>query len=166
MKEKQWNVDLLLGIVRVQEQLIEDVDSQVIFDNLLSQLLQLTESEYGFIGQILHTHTGAPYLKTHAITNIAWNKEMRGFYDDHAPAGMEFHNMETLFGAAIRSEQPVIANSPATDDRSSGCPAGHPPIRAFLGVPFHRRGKLIGMFGVARAGRSDTCAAGGCESAV
>jgi diguanylate cyclase (GGDEF)-like protein/PAS domain S-box-containing protein len=47
----------------------------------------------------------------------------------------------------------VVANTPSTDPRSGGLPAGHPALNAFLGLPFYSRGKMIGMVGIAnRAG--------------
>ncbi len=66
------------------------------------------------------TPEGAPYLKTHAITNIAWNDETRKFYELNAPEGMEFHNLKTLFGAVMTTGRPVIANEPANDPRRAG----------------------------------------------
>jgi PAS domain S-box-containing protein len=98
---------------------------------------------------VLRSPDGQPYLKTHAITNIAWHEQTRAFYEQHAPAGLEFYNLKTLYGAVITSEAPVIANDPANDPRRGGLPPGHPPLRAFLGLPFFAGEELIGMVGVA-----------------
>ena len=49
--------------------------------------------------------------------------------------GSEFHNLKTLFGAAIVSGEPVIANDPPNDPRRGGLPLGHPAMTAFLGLP-------------------------------
>ena len=73
----------------------------------------MTQSDYGFIGEILNDSDGAPYLKTFAITNIAWNKETKKYYEENAPDKMEFHNLETLFGAVIKLGKIVILNDPA-----------------------------------------------------
>jgi anti-anti-sigma factor len=133
-----------------------DTDRQAVFDRLLASLLAATESEYGFIGEALRTADGQPYLKTFAITNIAWNEDTRKFYAEHAPKGLEFFNLKSLFGEVLTSQAPVIANSPESDPRRTGIPSGHPPLRAFLGVPLLRFGKMIGMAGLAnRAGGYD-----------
>lgn len=34
-------------------------------------------SAYGFFGEVLYTAENAPYLKTHAITHIAWDDATR-----------------------------------------------------------------------------------------
>jgi diguanylate cyclase (GGDEF)-like protein/PAS domain S-box-containing protein len=140
---------LLLAITRAQTQFVQSRDTRAVFDGLLDALLNLTESEYGFIGEVLHDDDNTPYLKTHAITNIAWNRETQQFYDDNASQGLEFRNMDTLFGSVITTGETVIANAPATDRRGSGIPEGHPPLEAFLGLPFFHRENMIGMVGIA-----------------
>jgi len=154
--------ELLSAISKAQTQFITDADPGALFDNLLETLLQLTNSEYGFIGEILYDAEGQayidesymklrgqPYLKTKAITNIAWNEETRRLYEENAARGMEFHNLHSLFGQVITTGQPVIANGPNTDPRRGGLPEGHPPLNAFLGIPFYRGEQLVGMVGIA-----------------
>lgn len=149
IQRDDWYSRLLGAITTAQAQLVGVVEPDSLFDGLLRALLDLTDSEYGFIGETLRTANGDPYLKTHAITNIAWNQETRRFYEDNAPNGLEFHNLKTLFGTVLTDEVPVIANSPATDRRRGGLPDGHPPLLAFLGLPLRSGGQMIGMAGVA-----------------
>ena len=144
---------LLSAITRAQSQFVLNRDSRTVFDGMLDALLNLTESEYGFIGEVFYEDDGTPFLKTHAITNIAWNEETQSFYDENVEKGLEFRNMSTLFGNVIMNGAPVIANSPANDHRSGGIPKGHPPLNAFLGLPFFHRDQLIGMVGIANCAR-------------
>ena len=126
----------------------EGMSTREVFDRALEDLLEVTGSEYGFIGEILHEGQ-LPYLKTHAITNIAWNRETRAFYRDNVTAGLEFRNLDSLFGVTIRSGQMVIANHPHTDPRRGGLPKGHPSLDAYLGVPIYSGARMLGMAGVA-----------------
>ena len=112
-------------------------------------MLALTDSEYGFIGEIRFSDQGSPFLKTFAISNIAWDEATKAFYEQNAPKGMEFHNLATLFGAPMASGEPVIANDPGSDPRRGGLPAGHPALDAFLGCPVWHNGQLVAMFGLA-----------------
>ncbi len=121
------------------------------FEVLLADALRLTASEYGFIGEVLHDAAGAPYLKSHAITNIAWNEETRNFYEQNVAQGLEFRNLETLFGRVMVSGKPVIANDPGRDPRRGGLPPGHPAMHAFLGQPIYSGDSLVGMIGLANA---------------
>ncbi|MEQ8998332.1 MAG: PAS domain S-box protein [Coleofasciculus sp. B1-GNL1-01] len=158
----QQSNQLLQAISAAQSQFIADANPYYLFDGLLDSILGLTNSEYGFIGEILYAENGEPfveeaymkirgrpYVKAHAITNIAWNEETRNFYDQNAAQGMEFHNLKTLFGAVIVTGKPVIYNHPATDPRRRGLPDGHPPLNAFLGLPFYIENKFVGMVGIA-----------------
>ncbi|MDJ0687114.1 MAG: CBS domain-containing protein [Xenococcaceae cyanobacterium MO_188.B32] len=153
---------ILQAISWIQTKFLADAEPEILFEGMLDRFLALTESEYGFIGEILFAADGSPtmeesymkvrgrpYLKTHAITNIAWNEETRAFYAENAPKGMEFHNLQTLFGAVIVTGKPVIANSPSTDPRRGGLPDGHPPLNAFLGLPFYKENEMTGMVGIA-----------------
>lgn len=136
-------------IANAQSEFIRAPDRRAAFDGLLADILELTESAYGFIGEVLHDADGRPYLKSYAITDIAWDAPTRALYDRYSAEGMEFRNLDTLFGAAIRSGTPVISSAPAQDPRSGGLPPGHPPLDAFLGVPIHIGDELVAMLGLA-----------------
>lgn len=132
-----------------QGDFIAGVPAAILFDRLLSAVLDFTGSEYGFIGEVLRDSTGAPYLKTHALTNIAWNDETRALYEANKASGLEFRNLRTLFGAALTTGRPIIANEPASDARRGGLPSGHPEMRQFLGVPCWYGTEMVGLIGLA-----------------
>ncbi|MEE2525470.1 ATP-binding protein [Hyphobacterium sp. HN65] len=118
------------------------------FDSLLDAVIRQTDGEYGFIGEI-HTDDQGTFLRTHAITDISWNAETREFYQQHVESGLEFRNLDTLFGYVIRTGELVLENSPANHPSAAGIPHGHPPLNSFMGVPLFRGKDLIGMVGVA-----------------
>jgi methyl-accepting chemotaxis protein len=108
-----------------------------------------TGSEYGFIDAIFGRDDDTPYLKTFAITNVSLSEETRRFYDETAPEGLEFNNLDSLFGHTIRTGEVVIANNPATDPWSGGLPIGQPAMHCYLGVPIKESSGLIAMYGMA-----------------
>lgn len=152
---------MLLDLRVVQGEFINKPDATGAFDQLLSLALKYTESEYGFIGEVLRDEQDQPYLKSLALTNIAWDDATRKFYDDHAPQGLVFRNLNTLFGRVMTSGEMVIANDAPHDPRRGGIPSGHPPLACFLGIPIKLGGELIGMMGVANrpGGYSDAIVA-------
>lgn len=135
-------------IQRIQSTFISSADYRKSFSQALEALLALTNSEYGFIGEVLQTDDGKPYLQTHAMSDIAWNAETRALMEAKAP-NLEFFNMRSLYGTVITTGEPVIANAPDTDPRRCGLPHGHPPLRSFLGVPIRKGAQMVGMIGVA-----------------
>jgi PAS domain S-box-containing protein len=141
--------DMIEAIHRAQSQFIARFDARVTFNGLLDILLALTRSEYGFVGEVLLDEHHNPYLRTLAITNIAWNEETRARYERYSESGMEFRNLKTLFGAVMTTRKAVIANDAKNDPRSGGLPHGHPAMHTFLGVPFFSGDNLVGMLGIA-----------------
>ncbi len=118
------------------------------WDRILSSIVRVTESEYGFIGLVEHDENGV-YLRTTAITDISWDESSRRFYEEHRPRGMVFRNPRTLFGHVLTHRQPLIANDVAHDPRSGGTPPGHPPLHRFLGLPIGQGDAMVGMVGLA-----------------
>ena len=143
------NQELILNsIVKLSEEYFIENDIKKSMDSFLDELLKLTESEYGFIGTI-ENNGKQNYLKTLAITDISWNEETRIFYNDNVATGLEFFNLNSLFGEAIKTCDVVISNTPETDKRACGIPTGHPPLNSFTAIPFKCGGRFVGMCGLA-----------------
>ncbi|MDH3972824.1 MAG: PAS domain S-box protein [Deltaproteobacteria bacterium] len=149
-EEKLSQSNKLLDCISIaQSRFISNTHPHILFEKLLEDILLLTASEYGFIGEVFNDKEGGPYLKTHAITNISWNEETRELYEKFKSSGMEFYNLKSLFGAVITTAEPVISNDPANDRRRCGLPNGHPPLDKFLGLPLKSGDRLVGMVGIA-----------------
>ncbi len=158
----QEPVDLLAAVVAIQRQFIAESEPQQAFEHALGLIVERSRSEFGFIGEVLSTQRGELFLKVYATSGVTTNESFRKFYEKNAPDGMEFHQLDNLFGAVIRTNKVVISNSPAKDPRSGGLPPGHPPLKSFLGLPiFGGKGELVGMAGLAnrRGGYDDALAA-------
>lgn len=140
---------MLDAIRKAQSGVISEANPYVIFNELLADFLPLIESEFGFIAELLYDAKGAPYLKLRALTNIAWNEETRNLYNRLRSEGMEFRNMNTLFGAVVKTGKVVVSNDPINDPRSGGLPRGHPPLNSFIGIPYPLTGEMIGVVGAA-----------------
>ena len=148
-KQLQLSRFQLEGITETLLNYINTGDSRKSLPFLLDNIIEISKSEYGFLGEILHDDSGAPYLKTHAITDIAWNDEIRDYYQKYVEKGIEFRNLNTLFGVTLQTQGLVISNDSQNDPRSGGLPPGHPPMHNFIGIPFFKNEQLIGMLGLA-----------------
>ena len=137
------------AIERAPTRFISEADRRRAFEGLLSDLLGLTRSAYGFMGEVRLDPAGKPYLTTYALTDISWDERTRELYELHRRQGLEFRNLETLFGAVMTSGAPVLSNEPSQDPRRGGLPEGHPPLRAFLGLPVHCGEELVAVIGLA-----------------
>ncbi len=136
-------------ISQAQASFIAQDSNSKTFENLLENIVEFTESKFGFIAEVLYSEENKPYLNMIALTNIAWDKHSRGTYANYKTQGMKFTNLNTLFGAALVSGKPIISNNPATDMRAGGVPAGHPTLTSFIGIPIFNNTQQIAMLGLA-----------------
>lgn len=116
---------------------------------LLEKMLHLTESKFGFIGEVLYDEDNLPYLKSHAISDISWSEATQLFYLENFKSGIEFRNLDTLFGASLKSGEMVISNQAYDDPRAGGTPYGHPKLERYLGIPVYKGEEFLGLIGIA-----------------
>jgi PAS domain S-box-containing protein len=146
-KIKQEELTELLS--KVRSKFIEfSRDKKAFFEFVLDRIINITGSEYGFIGEILGSDN-EKYLKTFALTDISWNQQTRDFFNAHSSQGLEFRNLDTLFGEVIKSGELLITNDAPHHPKASGIPEGHPAINSFMGIPILSNGVIIAMVGLA-----------------
>lgn len=151
MAESQYEntIELLETISRTLSKYITESNPYVLFNGLLDDLLALTDSEYGLIGEVFYSSEGLPYIRSYATTNIGWSEETLRLYEQTADKGMVFAKLDSLYGEVLKTSKPVISNNPSQDPRSGGLPHGHPPLNSFLGLPLCNGYELQGMVGIA-----------------
>jgi diguanylate cyclase (GGDEF)-like protein len=145
--------DRLLEVLQVQADLqdlyIRNGADRAWWDAALRNVIALSRSQFGFLGRIVQDESGAPYLHSLAITDIAWNAWSRKLFDEFASQGLEFRNLQSLFGVTVATGEVVVSDDPSTDPRGCGLPPGHPPLDSYIGIPLTDGDALIGMIGVA-----------------
>ncbi|MGB7754754.1 MAG: GGDEF and EAL domain-containing protein [Salinisphaera sp.] len=141
--------ELNLAIQRAQHAFLAGMDERSAYEVVLDDLLALTDSRFGFIGEMLQNTAGQPYLKIEAITNLAWNAQTEALYQRVRERGMLFERLDNLMGAPMTSGNVVISHDLATDPRSGGLPEGHPPITSYIGIPVFSGERRVGLVGLA-----------------
>lgn len=148
-QELETNAHLLKAILDVQAHYIADGDPQPAFDKLLATLVSITQSEYGFLDEVLRDEQGNLYKRSLAISNIPWDEASRLLYEQLRQAGFRFIDLTNLAGAPAVERKVIIANEPVAHPHARGLPSGHPPIQAFMGIPMFYGQELVGVVGVA-----------------
>ena len=150
MEEALRKTNRLLDSVRqAQTRYISQEDTRPVFDDLLATLVEMTESEFGFLDEVLFDAGGTPYKLSLAMSNIAWDHEAERLYARLRAQNLEFRNLNNLAGLPVLRRLPVIANDAARDRHAGGLPSGHPRIRTFMGLPVFAGGEIVGVIGVA-----------------
>ncbi len=147
--ERDWLLAVLRAQADLQDLYIRHGADRSWWDAALRTLIALSGSKFGFLGSVERDAEGQPFLHSLAITDIAWNEWSRQVFDDFAADGLEFRNLDSLFGVTLRTGDAVVSDDPARDPRRCGLPPGHPPLTAYIGLPMHDGETLIGMVGLA-----------------
>ncbi|MFM1886748.1 MAG: hypothetical protein RL026_1905 [Pseudomonadota bacterium] len=140
---------MLAHIAQIHRLTIVEHSPVKALNHVLQALLDLTDSEYGFVGEVLQDGEGKPFLRSYAVTNIGWNEDIRALYEKYITVGLDFRNLDTLFGEVIKTGQTIITNDAPQHPAARGVPPGHPPLRSFAGVAVHSGDQMVGMYGLA-----------------
>ena len=147
-------LDILLAAER---EYIEQDKTTESFKIVLNGLLDLTESEFGYIAEIKSAENEKTienpeglYVYCHVISDISWDEKSRQAYEVHRGKGFTFDNEHTVFGKSLMQQKTIIANDFLNYiNRKPTYPEGHKNIRSFLAIPLFFKGIMIGQIGMA-----------------
>lgn len=145
--------------LRIMEWIKASLSDAESWQHILNEFIELSENKFGFVGKRELDETGAPYLKTTSLTNIAWDDATQKLYQEQAASGFEFRNLRALFGPTIEHGETVVSRDYKREKRGVGIPAGHPPLESYVGIPIKIEGRVLGMIGMAGkpGGCSEDC---------
>ena len=145
--KRQHQARLLDLLRQAFQHYISHYDVEATSTLLLDGILLLTDSAYGFLGEVVQDPDGKPYLKTHALTNVAWDSINRHLYVQGSTADMESRNLDNLVDTVLHTGAMVTANNSSTASK------GYPSWEDFTGIPIRHGDTLIGIVGLTN--RSD-----------
>ncbi|OOV86801.1 PAS domain S-box protein [Oceanospirillum linum] len=148
-KSLQRHHKLLASIYSSQLRYFAGDNCWAVFSHLLREVLELAESEYGFIGQVLYKPDGQPYLRTYAITRLTQDEITKEWQQKHHGDGVEFHNLGTLLGRGLRTAKLEISNTPLSEAWVKDITGGDVGVRNFMAIPLLKGNDLVGMIGFA-----------------
>jgi len=108
-----------------------NLDLEIVLRHIVEAAIGLVSARYGALGVV-----GEGGVLVEFIPVGLDEAEIARIH--HWPEG------RGLLGELITSPRPLRLPDISADPRSSGFPAGHPPMRSFLGVPVRIRGELYG----------------------
>lgn len=142
-------VQLLNFMNRAQSVFLQEKSIRHSCELIFDDLLALAESQFGLIGQVVVQEELGKTLFIHALSDISWSEETKEQYRTYQRGELFFNNLDNLFGHVVTSGNVVMANQPRRHHASRGTPAGHPPLKRFLGLPIKIGDQTVGMIGLA-----------------
>ena len=149
--ELHEKTDLLSTVTQALNAYLDVGDWTTASRQLLAFAIQKTQSEYGFLGVVLESHV----LRVLAHDGIVWDTKLnRELFEEKmrqfATCGyFEVEHKHNLLGEIILKGETIITNSPPTDPRAGGVPAGHPAMHSLVGVPIFKGKETVGLIAVA-----------------
>ena len=138
-------------LVDTQALFIRDADRSSVFENLLSQLLELTESDVGFLGEVYKLGDDFPSLQIQAIHGLQSHAPSTQMVDvglEADPFSADLKSLQRVFASVLSDGQPLLREQgPATGDELVW---GDARLSAFLAVPIHHGGDLVALLGVGK----------------
>ena len=134
---------IIEAINRIFHEVITCETEEQLGNVCLDVIETLTGSAISFIGEI------GPDNLLHSLSISKPGRESCAMIDPAShgrpPGSFKIHG---LYGRVLKDGKSLLVNEPAAHPDSIGIPKGHPPLKAFLGVPLIQDGKTIGMIGV------------------
>ncbi len=130
--------DRLRSLLRANGTIVGELSLGAVLRRIVEAACELIDAPFGALGVIAPDGTGLEQfvhvgLDDEAVTRIG-----------HLPEG------KGLLGALIDDPRPIRLAGLGEDVRSVGFPEGHPPMRAFLGVPVRVRDEVFGNLYLAK----------------
>jgi signal transduction histidine kinase len=129
----------LRGLLHANRLIIQDLALPVVLRHIVDAARELLGARYAALGVIGPDGTGLAQF-VHA-----------GMTDEQVATIGDLPQGKGLLGALIDNPCPIRLDRIAEDCRSSGFPAGHPPMDSFLGVPIRIRDEVFGNLYLAEA---------------
>ena len=138
--------ETLAAICAAQSRFIREPGKPAALDELLKATLELTQSGYGFIGEVPRKPDGTPYLKQCIVA-----RSDGGLIDidQCRTQDLAYRDLDTWYEALLAGGQPLIVNEAAHAPRTSGLPGAPPAVSTFLGLPLFDGENIIGLIGLA-----------------
>lgn len=136
--------ELMAAISRAQSHFIADAPASRLFTSLLKDILALTDSEFGYLGEVVTESDGTRDLHTHAT---AVNP------DDDGPRRMlameALGQLQPLFEQMRPEAQLLVCNAPAAELPEHGLAHSPDALASLLVVPLKSANRLIGVLALA-----------------
>lgn len=129
------------------------------FKTIIQNLVDLSESEYGFIGELFYDVNHQPFLQQvfGIAKGLVLDEKTYKAMAAYEEKGKKFCNFNNVLGDIIKTNKPLIINDVTACSKPIGLPKDHIPIHSFFGIPLIFNSEIVGIVALAnnKQGYSD-----------
>ncbi len=140
---------LIQDLQKVQHEFFSEHRTKNAFSTLLDIVINLTNSKYGFIAEVLSDESEAPYARCLVSSHISWDDSSREKIKTAGVNDLEFGDLNSLFEATLRTGEVVTSNKAESESRVEGSLPSHPGLHSFFSIPVFHGMEMVGLIGVA-----------------
>ncbi len=143
---RQTSVDTLAAVVAVQRQFIATADPRPAFELAIRLLVELSESEFGFVAGV---PSGNLPLSVHATYGSDWDESTQTFRVGPELQKSEIFDLKPLCFEVACAKETVLAHAHVARPLSNGALLDPEPSATFLGLPLCKNeSSLVGIVGL------------------
>ena len=133
---------VLEGINRIFSEALSAHSIEALGQMCLRVAEDITGAAFSFMGEVNDANGRLDDLAISERGWAAFTADDPRWPDGRLPMGLHVNG---LHGRVILDDASLISNDPSRHPDRIGIPAGHPPLRSFLGVPLRHDGRTIGL---------------------
>ncbi|RTL57723.1 MAG: PAS domain S-box protein, partial [Rhodocyclaceae bacterium] len=138
---------LLAAMSGAQSDMLSGAGPEAAFSDLLAAVIDLTDSGFGLMGEMLPDGAGKSTLRLFAVRSQARDAQGNPDCVNHMAHSMNGCVAHPLFQKIIGAGGPIIINH--RENAADGLSTRHPPLNHILGLPFYRGGEVVGVLALA-----------------
>ena len=137
------------AVAQAQTQFIKEQDRGKGFDALLSTILELSASQYGFISAVVDHVNAVPALEVCALADLTWDSKTRLRAQKNKQNNLNYRQMLSLSQSALRTGEPLLHH---TDASATPTVLGAAPAWPhWLTIPVRHDEAIVALIGLANA---------------
>ena len=140
---------LIQDLQKVQHEFFSEHRTKNAFRSLLDIVINQTNSQYGFIAEVLSKESADPHARCLVSSDISWDDASRENSNTAEASGPAFRDLNSLFEATLRTGEVVISNEMDSETHVEGSLPSHPDLHSFFSIPVFHGMEMVGLIGLA-----------------
>lgn len=142
--------DLLNALRKATEEFVMDArDNENVWDDLLASLISITDSKFGFIGEVIFNEQNQPHLKLHALNSLGSDKLTNKIAKTRKNKDTLITEKNFLIHEVIQLKKTVINDIKQSGQTKECSLFENFLLHSSMTVPIFQGSELIGIYGFA-----------------